>query len=272
MSWTKIAGKEIGDLRRNRQLYGNLVLFVLVFGLFGYMHSQSAGAGHADALELVGVLVLFSVVLVPAVALMLSYDAIVSRRHDGQLTLLLTLAHHRRDVLVGTYVGRFLVVASVLAAGVVAAVVVVTLHRVELPVGGLLVFVVATTALALGYLAIGVGISAGVRDPSWAAIAAFGAFLLFVLAWRFVPGGLAYLLNGFSTPETSPWWDPYVTTLSPSIAYEELLAATFDRFGLDGDSMPGGSGVGGAVAAVVLVGWAVVAPLVGYLRFDRTDL
>ena len=271
MSWRMITRKDIGDLRRNRQLQGNLLLFVLVFGLFGYFHARSFRPGITDPIELVGVLHVFSVVLVPAVALMLSYDAIVRRRNDGQLTLLLTLAHHRRDVVVGTYLGRFVIVGTVLVAGVVTAVLVVAFNGVTVPFAGLFAFLVTTTALALAYVAIGVGISAGIRGPTWAAIAAFGAFLLFVLAWRFVPDGLAYVVHGFSSPASPPWWHSYVATLSPSVAYEELLGTALDAIEGD-DANASGGGTGGVYAGVVLVGWALLAPIVGYLQFDRTDL
>ncbi|WP_254863941.1 ABC transporter permease [Halovivax gelatinilyticus] len=270
MSWRLIARKEVGDLYRNRQLHGNLAAFVVLFGLLGYVHARSAGRGHAEPNELIGVIGLLSLIVVPAIGLMLSYETIVKRRHNGQLALLLGFPHHRRDVVLGGYVGRLLVVTALVVAGFWTAGVVAFFFGASVPAQAYLTFLVATVLLALAYVAMGIALSAGFRSPSWASIAAFGCFLLFVMAWRFVPAGLAYVLNGLESPTSTPWWDAYVATLSPSVAYEELLAAWLPAAAAG--TVPGGSGTGATYALAVFVGWAVLVPLAGYVLFDRTDL
>lgn len=271
MSWTLIARKEIGDLRRNRQLHGMAVLLALLFGLLGWVHADSANKGFADPPQLISLLGGISMFLVPAVALMLSYETIVTRRDGGQLELQLGFPHHRRDVVLGGYVGRYLVVSTVLVVGLWAAGAVALLFGATVPGGGFVAILFAVLVLALAYVGMGIAISASIRSPSWASVSTFALFMLFVLAWRFVPGGLAYLLNGFERPTTSPWWTEYVLALSPSIAVEEVLltllpTAVADRVPL------GGSEAGVGFAAAVLFGWIVLVPLGGYLRFDRTDL
>lgn len=271
MSWTLIARKEVGDLRRNRQFHGMAIILAILFGLLGYVHADSANEGFNEPAELITLLAMIGSAIVPAVALMLSYETVVKRRHGGQLELLLGFPHHRQDVVLGGYVGRFLAVAAVLLAGLWACAAVVVLFGAAVPETAFAAYLVAALVLALAYVGMGTAISASIRSPSWASAAAFGAFMLFVLAWRYVPDGLAYLLNGFERPATSPWWTEYVRTLSPSVAAEELLVAILPTEVVA--AVPfGGSEVGLGFAALVLAGWIVLVPLAGYLRFDRTDL
>ncbi|AGB15127.1 ABC-type transport system involved in multi-copper enzyme maturation, permease component [Halovivax ruber XH-70] len=271
MSWTLIAQKEIGDLRRNRQLYGMAVLFAAMFGLLGYIHANSVNDGFGSPNELVMLIGMLGTYIIPAVALMLSYETIVKRRHNGQLELLLGFPHHRRDLVLGGYVGRFLVVATVIVAGLWACGMVVVLMGATVLGAAYMAFLFVSLVLALAYTAAGITISASVRSPSWASVATFSVYLMFVLAWRIVPSGLAYLLNGFERPATSPWWTEYVLTLSPNLAVEEIFVWMLPESTAESIALAG-SGSGVEFAAVVLLAWIVLLPLAGYLRFDRTDL
>ena len=271
MSWRLLAKKEVGDAIRNYQLYANATIFALVFGAFAYLHvrdvRRAQGFEHAtppEPISVVGMFAFFAIILIPAVGLMLSYDAIVKRRDGGQLTLLLGMPHDRRDVVVGSLLGRFLVYLTSLVLGVVVAMAVLLVFGMSIPVGAMVGFTLATAGLGLAYVAIGIGLSSSIRSPSWAAIAAFGVFMLFVFVWRVVPDGFVYLASGLEMPGEMPWWRPYVAALSPSVAYERILDAYV--FADPGEGNPTLFG------AAVLVGWALLAPLLGYLRFDRTDL
>lgn len=206
MSWTLIARKEIDDLRRNRQLYTMFALLALLFGLLGYVHADSANSGFNSPTKLIALLGMLGMYIVPAIALMLSFETVVKRRHNGQLELLLGFPHHRRDVVIGGYVGRYLAVVAVLVGSLWVCAMVVVLLGAAVPGAAFMAFVLAVLILALAYVAAGIAVSAALRSPSWASVGAFSLYLLFVLAWRVVPGGLAYLLNGFERPAIPPWW------------------------------------------------------------------
>lgn len=271
MSWTLIARKEIGDLRRNRQLHGIAILLAILFGLLGYLHADSANSGFNEPYELIALLGMVGSFIVPAIGLMLSYETIVKRRQNGQLELQLGFPHHRRDLVLGGYVGRYLAVAAVVLTGLWACGMVVLLLGATVPARAFVAYLVTSLVLALAYVAMGIAVSASVRSTSWASIAVFGLFMLFALAWRIVPSGLAYLLNGFERPATSPWWTEYVATLSPTLAVEELLLAMLPA-SIAGELPFGGGGAGVGFAVAVLFGWIVLVPIASYLRFDRNDL
>lgn len=261
--WRLIARKEVGDAIRNRQLYSNAALFALAFALIAYLHVDQARAGYAEPENLVGLLSGASIVLVPAVALMLSYAAIVKRREDGQLTLLLGLPHDRRDVVVGTYLGRYAVLAVSLVVGVLAAALVALAFSVELAAVELVGYLAAAAVLGLAYVAIATCLSTLTRDQTWASIGAFVVFMLFVFAWRFVPDAAVFVVNGLEMPSQRPWWHPYVGALSPSVAYERALDLVLEA---EPDRTLSLFGV------AVLLGWAVLAPAAGYVRFKTSDL
>ncbi|USZ71570.1 ABC transporter permease subunit [Natronosalvus halobius] len=271
MNWRLLASKEFGDAIRNYQLYAMAALFGLIFGVFGYIHVRNVRRARVheylsapEPIEFVTILSLLCIVLIPAAGLMLSYEAIVKRRDGGQLTLLLGMPHDRRDVVIGSLVGRYLVFLAPLLLGVVIAVAILFGFGATIPLTALAGFTLATAGLGLAYVAIGIGLSGLLRSPSWAAVCAFGVFMLFVFVWRVVPDGVVYLVSGLEFPDELPWWRPYVATLSPSVAYERVLDAyVFDRAGEDAPT---------AFGVAVLLAWAILAPLAGYLQFDRTDL
>ncbi|WP_049921581.1 ABC transporter permease subunit [Halopiger djelfimassiliensis] len=263
MSWRSIARKEIGDALRNRQLHTNAAMFVLVFGLIASLHANQARSGTAQPAALVERLMLVSMLLVPAVGLMLSYAAIVKPRANGQLALLLGMPHDRTDIVIGTYLGRYAILAVSIVAGVAAAVLVTLVFRVELAAAELVGFLVATAGLGLAFVAIAICLSAFTREQTWASVCAFVVFLLFVFGWYFVPGGIEYVVNGFETAAQEPWWAAYVRLLSPTLAYQRVIEV------LVGD---GADRRLAAFGSAVLLGWCLFAPALGVRRFATSDL
>ncbi|ELY81325.1 ABC transporter permease [Natrinema gari] len=263
MNWQLIARKEIGDAIRNRQLYALAATFALVFAVLAALHVREVDRGYASPGDLVNLFALASMLLVPVAGLLLASSAIVRRRSNGQLTLLLGLPHDRRDIVLGTYVGRYAILLASLLVSVFAGVAVVFGTGHAVPTATVLGYLLASAGLGLAYLAIAIGISTTVRTQTWATFAVFGALFLLLFVWRFVPEGLAYVAAGFEEPTTQPWWTAYVGALSPSLAYEWLLEPVL------------GSAADRTLvwfSAAVLLGWGAVAPIVGYWRFVATDL
>ncbi|MGQ3411129.1 ABC transporter permease subunit [Natrinema sp. LN54] len=263
MNWQLIARKEIGDAIRNRQLYALAATFALVFAVMAELHVRQVDRGYAVPIDLVDQFALAGMLLVPVTGLLLASGAIVRRRSNGQLTLLLGLPHDRRDIVLGTYVGRYAIFLASLLAGVLAGVAVVFVTGHAVPTTAVLGYLLASAGLGLAYLAVAIAISATVRTQTWATFAVFGTLLLLLFVWRFVPEGLAYAAAGFEEPATRPWWTSYVGALSPSLAYEQLLepvlGSNADRSQI-------------WFSAAVLLGWSALAPLVGYRRFATDDL
>jgi ABC-2 type transport system permease protein len=256
--WTRIARKNVGDARRSWALHGTLALFVLLGGLTGYFSGGAAGGASLTA----GLMS----VLVPVVALGLSYESVVGPRTDGSLQFLLALPYSRRDVVAGTYAGRVAVLAAGVAAGYLAFAVVALLTGGGVQPATFPLVVAAVLVLGVAFVGVGVGVSAGVRSTTAAGGLGFVAFILAFGVWGSLPGLIATALNGFA-PTAPPDWAPFFRALNPVSSFRVLLTAVADlsspRPGVV-DSLP--------LAVAVLAGWATLAPLAGYLRLRREDL
>jgi hypothetical protein len=105
-----------------------------------------------------------------------------------------------------------------------------------------------------------------VRSTTAAGGLGFAAFILAFGVWGSLPGLIATALNGF-TPTAPPDWAPLFRTLNPVSSFRVLLTTVADL------SSPG-SGVVDSLplAMAVLVAWATLAPLAGYLRLRSEDL
>jgi len=269
MRWQQIARKDVGDSVRGRQLHLLVGLFVLV----------GVGIGYAASGFLGGILVLLLAFLAPLVGLGFTQQSIVGKRSSHELTVLLGLPFSRRDVVVGTLVGRAVLLVAALVSVYLGAAVgaLVSGTTVELDL-----FVVGfglSLALGLVFVSVALGISTATRSTTLSSLGAFGAYLLFAFQlWSLLPEGVRYLLNGFSLSGERPTWALVFEQLSPFAAVRNATAGVSaelaDTFPVVARSVPEDPPVymepwvGALVAAV----WFLVPVVLGYLRFARSDL
>lgn len=112
-----IAAKEFQDRIRNRwtlAVAAVFTIFALAIAYFGAAQQGAVGLRSADVT--IASLVSLVIYLVPLIALMLGYDAIVGERERGSLGLLLSMPVTRFELLLGKYLG----LAAALAASTVA--------------------------------------------------------------------------------------------------------------------------------------------------------
>jgi ABC-type transport system involved in multi-copper enzyme maturation permease subunit len=273
MRWRRIARKDFMDAIRNRRLLGMIATFLLVGAGYGVVLDNTSGSAFA-----VGVFTLLSL-LGPIVALSLAQHSIVGKRESGELAVLLGLPFSRRDVVLGTALGRTGVIALTLLATYFGAIVVGAVTGAgiapRLLAGGFGV------ALVLGIVFVGltVGISAATKSTSIASVGSFGLFLLFVLKlWIGIPYAVLFVTNDFSLPATEPEWVAAFGQLSPFAALrnavEPLLPDLAGGFFLAAGSVPAEPPIyqQPAIATVAVLAWIVVPVAIGYWRFSNVDL
>lgn len=126
MSWIDIegrqiatlAGKEFRDRIRNRWVLAVALMFAvfsLVITYFG--GAQQGQVGPRSVEFVIASLVSLVIYLVPLIALLLGFDAIVGERERGSLDLLLALPLTRLELLLGKYLGLALALALSTLAG-----------------------------------------------------------------------------------------------------------------------------------------------------------
>lgn len=283
MGWVTVARKDFQDAIRSWLLLGLTAAFVVFAAGAAYLYIAlgTVFAGGTDESLSTSALIVFLAELteffVPLIGLVVGYKSVVGERETGSIELLLSLPHTRRDVLVGKVLGRATVVSvSVVVGFLIAAGVVVVLAG-SLAPGPYALFVVASLALALAFVATAVGFSAATRSSTLSIVGAGGLTLLFLVPflWSAIPALLRGLLDSLTPLEldlsTQPAWAAFFVQLDPTAAYQKALRALVS---LGGSGPPADAPVylRNWFGFVVLAGWVVVPLVVGYLRFNSTDL
>jgi ABC-2 type transport system permease protein len=269
MRLLQIARKDVGDSIRSRNLHALVVLFALIGGALAYFVD-------ADFAELLMLLLAF---LAPLLGLMYAYNSLVGKRDSGELTVLLGLPFSRLEVFVGTFLGRSVVLATVVASGYVMTAVGATVPGKPVDATPFVVGLALMIILGMVFVALAVGFSAATRNTTAASVYAFGMYLLFVFQlWRLLPDGVLYVLNDFAFPENRPEWALVFEQLSPFAAVRNITA------GIAPDLAGPFPVVAAAVpsnpptymepwfATVVILVWILLPLLGGYTLFARSDL
>ncbi len=107
-----IAGKEFKDGLRNRWVLATTLLLAGLAISISFLGTAPVGERGVSALA-VNVVSLSSltIYLIPLIALLLSYDAIVGEVERGTMLLLLTYPVSRRNILIGKFCGHLAILA-----------------------------------------------------------------------------------------------------------------------------------------------------------------
>jgi Cu-processing system permease protein len=257
---TVIALQEIKNGLRNRWvLAATLLLAVLALSLT-LLGSAPTGAVKVSALTVTVVsLASLTVFLVPLIALLLAYEAIVGEAERGTLLLLLAYPVARHQVLLGKFLGHLFILVMATVVGYGAAGVAVGLRGDADAAAWKAFAALLGSSILLGgaFLAIGYLLSTLVRERATAAGLALGVWLLLVIIYDTALLGLLVTDGGrFVTPSLFG----ALLLLNPADAFRLLNLAGFADArlvaGLAGvDAGPAGHPVAalGALTAWVLL-------------------
>jgi ABC-2 type transport system permease protein len=255
---------------RSRVLHGTTAMFALVAALIAYIITPgSQGGVPVFASTVLGMVLLLG----PLVAIYISHDILVAKRHSGELKVLLGLPFSRGDLVLGSLLGRSLVL-SVLTAAAIATALVVSLVTHGLPnVTSLVVVLVLGIVMSVVFVSMSVGISANTRTTSRAAGLAFLVFLLFVFrVWDLLPTLVNTILDQLSAPTIPQSAVDVYLQLTPHAGLRNLVQSTFPE--LVGGFQPfvGAPAASPLLGLAVLMGWGIGPLVLGYVRFGRADL
>ncbi|MDF6758050.1 ABC transporter permease, partial [Escherichia coli] len=101
-----VAAKELRDRLRNRWVLAVAVVFAVFSLVISYFGGAEQGTLGPRSIEFVITsLVSLVIYLIPLIALLLGFDAVVGERERGSLDLLLALPLTRVELLLGKYLG-----------------------------------------------------------------------------------------------------------------------------------------------------------------------
>ena len=180
-----ITGKEVRDSLRNRWVLAATLLLAALALSLGFLGSSPTGSVKVDPLTVTVVsLSSLSIFLIPLIAMLLAYDAVIGEIERGTMALLLSYPVSRWQVLVGKFIGHLIILTLATTAGYGLAGMALQLAH-----GGLdfaawqpfALLIVASVLLGAAFLAMGYLISAKVKERGTAAGIAIGVWLFFVV-------------------------------------------------------------------------------------------
>ncbi len=224
-----MARKEFSDGLRNRWLLAISVLFaVLAIGIAWLGAAASGQLGFTSVPATIASLASLATFLMPLIALLLAYDAIVGEDESGTLLLLLTYPLGRGQILLGKFVGHGLILAlaTLIGFGCAMLAIAVLVDNVEL---SLLLwafgrFMASSTLLGWGFLGLAYVLSSASAEISTAAGLALGVWFFFVLVFDLALLALLVLSEGQFNPKVLPW----LLLLNPADIYRLINLSGFE--------------------------------------------
>ncbi|MGE6528981.1 ABC transporter permease [Pseudomonas sp. NPDC077382] len=205
-----IARKEFSDGLRNRWLLAISLLFAVLAAGIAWLGAAASGQlGFTSIPATIASLASLATFLMPLIALLLAYDAIVGEDEGGTLMLLLTYPLGRGQILLGKFVGHGLILALAVLIGFGCAMLAIAALVENIEIGLLLWafgrFMISSTLLGWVFLSLAYVLSSKVGEKSSAAGLALGVWFLFVLVFDLVLLALLVLSEGKFNPELLPW-------------------------------------------------------------------
>lgn len=182
--------KEIRDGLRNRWVLAITALLAMLALSLGFLGSAPTGTVKVDPLTVTVVsLSSLSIFLIPLIAMLLSYDAIVGEIDRGTMALLLSYPIARRQVMAGKFLGHLAILALATVAGYGIAGLALQLAHGGLDLAAWTPFallIAASILLGASFLSLGYLISALVQERATAAGIAIGVWLFLVVIYDMV--------------------------------------------------------------------------------------
>ena len=248
-----VAAKEFRDRLRNRWVLAVALVFAVFSLVIAYAGGAQQGAVGLRSLEFtVTSLVSLVIYLVPLIALLLGFDAIVGERERGSL-------------LLGKYLGLSLALALAMLAGLAAVGVMLVYQFGSKALFHYAGFVLSALLMGMSFLSLAVLVSVVARDRTRASGAAIVLWFLFVLVFDLVLLGVLVATAGHYGGDIFP----YLLLLNPTDVFRILnVFSTEDvrsAYGLVNMVPPLVSNIG--VLTTVMLGWIVVPLAIANWRF-----
>ena len=228
-----LAKKEFRDGVRNRWVLAvSVVLAVLALALSYFGAAPSGQVGFTPMGVTIASLTSLAIYLIPLIALVLCYGAIVGEREQGTLLLLLGYPVQRWQIFVGKFLGQAAILSLSILLGFVVAGILLALLTPEArgteawAAFGL--FIATSILLALAFQSLAYVISAAAAEKTRAAGLALLLWFAFVLVFDLLLLGLLVATEGAIGGGVFP----YLLLLNPADVYRLINLTGFDAVAL----------------------------------------
>lgn len=214
-----LARKEFLDRIRNRWVLAVTLVFAVFALVIAYFGAAQQGAVGFRGIDVtIASLVSLVIYLVPLIALILGFDAVVGERERGSLDLLLSMPLTRRELLLGKFLG----LSAALACSTVVGFGFAGVLLVQSASGAALFhyagFMLSSVLLGMAFLSLAVAVSVFAPDRGRASGMAIALWFFFVLVYDLLLlGGLVVTGGQFGADAF-----PYLLLLNPADVYRIL--------------------------------------------------
>jgi Cu-processing system permease protein len=267
-----IATKEITDGLRNRWVLGATLLLAGLAIALTFL--GSAPTGELDVKPLAVVVVSLSsltIFLMPLIALLISYDAIVGEVERGCMLLLLTYPVTKRQILAGKFLGHsaIIAIATLIGYGGVGVALAFAGAGDSQAWQAFAMLLASSILLGSTFIALAYWISASVRERSTAAGISIGLWLGFVIIYDLALMGVLIAAKGWIDEKIFPW----LLLGNPADIYRLLNLTAFENVrkfsGMAGLSEQ--AHFAPWVLAVALLVWIALPLALAGLAFRRSE-
>ena len=271
--WT-LALKELRDGFRNRWVAAAIILLAILALSLSILGSAPTGSVSISALDIrVISLASLSVYLIPLIALMLSYDALVGEFERGTMMLLLAYPVTRWQIIMGKFLGHLLILLIAILLGYGGTMVILTLLTDSGSEGRQAYAVMMASSLVLGavFIALGYLVSVLVRERATAVGAAIGLWLVFVVLYDLLLFGL---LTMDEEQKIGQQLFSMLMLVSPTDTYRVLNLSLFEGVseaaGIAGVASE--AGLGATLLLSSMLAWIILPLGATLLVFQRREL
>lgn len=252
-----LAAKEFRDGLRNRWVAGATILLAGLAFALTFLGSSPTGLLDVKPLAVTVVSISsLTIFLVPLIALLVGYDAIVGESERGCLLLMLTYPVSRLEIMLGKFLGHaaILAVATLIGYGAVGVAAAFTGSGDAASWRAFTGLLASSVMLGLAFLALAYLASVLVSERSTAAGAAVGLWLVFVIVYDLALMGLLVASKGGIGADLFP----SLLLLNPADAYRLFNLTAFENVRLI-------SGMGGLAASAHIHPLALLAALASWI-------
>jgi len=273
MLWT-LALKELRDGFRNRWVAAAIILLGILALVLSVLGSAPTGSVRVSELDISVIsLASLSVYLIPLIALMLSYDALVGEFERGTMMLLLAYPVTRWQIIMGKFLGHVLILSIAIVVGYGGTIVILTLVTGSGTEGWQAYAMMMASSLVLGavFVATGYLVSVIVRERATAAGAAIGLWLVFVVLYDLLLFGV---LTMDEEQQIGQQLFSILMLANPTDSYRVLNLSLFEGVseaaGIAGVASE--AGLSGALLISAMLVWIILPLVTTLLLFQRREL
>ena len=268
-----ISKKELLDNVRNKWIIILTIIFAsltLVVSYFGSIFTE----GWQDlGITIQGMMSLVQL-LIPIIALMLGYSAIIGEIEKGSMNSLLSLPVTRLEILLGKFIGLGSLLAITIIIGFGLAGIVIGFNVSDVDYLGYIIFIFATIMIGLVFLALALFLSTLFNKRSTAMGGAIFLWFFFniILPIVFV-GILAASSDIINIINNAPDWYHILNLFNPLQVYSFLVTLNVGAaLSFDTISIAYPEYYSNILMTIILLSWIICFMILSYWRFNKRDI